>query len=92
MTMKTVHPHNHEHDSGGAFPVAEVAFQNAYAGSELAGVGKTLKALPGVQRAGVDLASGAAAVRHDENTDAARLIEAVAEAGYQAHRAWGAEK
>ncbi len=54
-------------------------------------VTKALQSVAGVQSADVDLASGAAAVQHDENTDATRLIEAVAEAGYQAHRVWNAE-
>lgn len=49
-------------------------------------VTKTLQSVAGVQSAEVDLASGAATVQHDQNTDPARLIEAVAEAGYEAHR------
>jgi copper chaperone CopZ len=51
-------------------------------------VTQALQDVAGVQSADVDLASGAVTVRHDETTDVARLIEAVAEAGYQAHRVW----
>ncbi len=49
-------------------------------------VTRALQSVAGVQSADVDLAAGEAVVQHDANTDAARLIEAVAEAGFQAHR------
>jgi copper chaperone len=55
-------------------------------------VTKTLQGVPGVQSAQVDLAGGAATVRHDETTDPYALVEAVAEEGYQAHRIWDANK
>ena len=51
-----------------------------------------LQSVAGVQSADVNLASGAAAVQHDDATDAAQLIEAVVEAGYQAQQVQGAEK
>lgn len=51
-------------------------------------VTQALQSVAGVQSADVDLAAGSATVQHDQNTDATRLIEAVAEAGYQAHRVW----
>lgn len=55
-------------------------------------VTKALQGVAGVQSAQVDLASASAQVQHDENTDPARLIEAVAEAGFQAHRVWNEGK
>lgn len=53
-------------------------------------VTKALQSVAGVQTATVDLAAGSATVQHDETTNPAKLIEAVAEAGYQAHRVWDA--
>ena len=55
-------------------------------------VTKALQDVSGVQSADVDLSSGAAAVQHDQSTDPTQLIEAVAEAGYQAHRGWNEGK
>jgi len=45
-----------------------------------------LQSVAGVQAATVDLAAGSATVQHDASTNPAALVEAVAEAGYQAHR------
>ena len=53
-------------------------------------VTKALQSVAGVQSADGNLATGAALVQHDQSTGAARLIEVVAEAGYQAHRTWDA--
>lgn len=47
-------------------------------------VTKALQGVAGVQTATVDLASGVATVRHDENAKAEAMVEAVEEAGYQA--------
>ena len=53
-------------------------------------VTNTLQGVAGVQAATVDLAAGSATVQHDANTNPVALVEAVAEAGYQAHRVWDA--
>jgi copper chaperone CopZ len=45
-----------------------------------------LQGVAGVQSATVDLSSGEAKVQHDDSTDPTAFIEAVAKAGYQAHR------
>jgi copper chaperone CopZ len=55
-------------------------------------VTQALQGVAGVQSAQVDLAGGAATVQHDESTNPAALVEAVAEEGYQAHRVWDANK
>jgi len=54
-------------------------------------VTKALQSVAGVQSATVDLAAGSATVQHDPNTHPVALVEAVAEAGYQAHRVWDAD-
>lgn len=48
-------------------------------------VTKSLQDVAGVQSADVDLTSGVATVQHDKNTDPARLVGAVTEAGFQAN-------
>lgn len=55
-------------------------------------VTKALRSVEGVQGTMVNLQDGSAVVQHDRNTDTTRLIEAVAEAGYEAHRVWGDKK
>ncbi len=49
-------------------------------------VTNALQGVVGVKVATVDLAAGSATVQHNANTNAAALVEAVAEAGYQANR------
>jgi len=49
-------------------------------------VTNALQGVAGVQAATVDLAAGSATVQHDANTNAAALVEAVTEAGYQAQK------
>lgn len=49
-------------------------------------VTKALLGVAGVQSATVDLAAGSATVQHDENATVEAMVEAVDEAGYQAHR------
>ncbi len=45
-----------------------------------------LQDVAGVQSAKVDLTAGSATVQHDQSTVPASLIEAVSEAGYEAHQ------
>jgi len=47
-------------------------------------VTKALQSVAGVKLAAVDLNSGAATVKHDEDAKAEAMMEAVEEAGYQA--------
>ena len=49
-------------------------------------VTKALQSVPGVQNVTVNLGAASAQVQHDAGTDRVQLIEAVAAAGYQAHR------
>lgn len=47
-------------------------------------VTKALQSVAGVKLAAVDLSSGAATVKHDEDAKAEAMVEAVEEAGYHA--------
>ena len=50
-------------------------------------VTKALQSVPGVREAEVDLTSGSATVRHDEDAEVEAMVEAVAEEGYEAQPA-----
>jgi copper chaperone CopZ len=49
-------------------------------------VTRALRSVAGVQGTMVNLQAASAVVQHDDTTDPTAFIEAVAEAGYQAHR------
>jgi copper chaperone CopZ len=53
-------------------------------GGCVSAVTSALQEVAGVQDVKVDLASGAATVQHDANTQTATLVEAVTDAGFEA--------
>ncbi len=74
--------HDPAHESG--FPVAEIAFQNAYDGSELADLEKRLAAMPGAQTVHLDRTRAVAHVAYDQAATSPSTIEkAMASDGYK---------